>query len=318
MIHTVYFVSDSRYSIFSFVLSCRCKSKFKARRKACFDRLDPNTAISNHTTTIFHWTHRFGPNKFNGLIFNVREPVSRLESAYYYQSPFHCAACKLNFKSYQKDPFFYDTYPTLYILANSLNPNTNFSSIQRMYSDESYPQRIVTAAASAENNDPKQMLRKYFYFAGATPRYGHVTAGYRFYVQRSNWNPSSPNNSNIIKVVFATRTEFLWDDVETIDLMLGGTGNFSTLRNHKETHITSDQRINQMKFADGSHETFLVCCALLPEMNDYRKIIDHAINLDEEDRIETYQTTWKRCGVSNWNDLETRCATTELSIGRPD
>jgi hypothetical protein len=100
---------------------------------------------------------------------------------------------------------------------------------------------------------------------------------------------------------------------------LEGLATFGTLRNHKETHITTlNQRIDQIKFLNGSNGTLLVCCALLAEFNDDRKIIDHVINLDDDDRNETYRTTWNRCVVSSWNDLERNCATTELSFGKPE
>ena len=150
----------------------------------------------------------------------------------------------------------------------------------------------------------------------------------------------------MVDTVFVTRTHKLWDDIERIESMIrhkqqhddavgGGerretniddnsddesAKNYSTIFDYvkglqKHEHISKEQRLNRVHFEPGTERTLAVCCALLPEYTAYRKIIESAINLTPQEKQETFELSWAKCGVTSWIDLEEKCRTSiKLSI----
>jgi len=305
-----------------FLVGCATKLNPK-QRDICFKEFYgtgvPESALSRHTKVIVHATKvapRQETKSINGFIFTAREPISRLESSYYFNSPLHCVIpSKRPFSASQKECFdrkkmfnneqsfrqFYEYFPTLEKLADELRIKHRNDTITKSTGDIN-----TTTTSSAD------VLKKYFQHIGLTV-YGHATMGYRHYerlAKTMNPNSNYDNSTN----VFVIRTSSIWQDTERIDLMLGGTGNFSYLYNAKVDHIDKADRVNQTKLIDGSPEIVNVCCALLPEIQAYRRIVGRAMNLDAQEKIDYYNMTWKRCGVSSWEMLEDNCALIPLSI----
>lgn len=295
------------------VLRIGCRAKKDQRKKIeCQNRqlyrnsvTQPESKLSHFTRMFFHYQHSFPAsaakllNTTHGLLFTVREPLARFENAYYYHSPFHCFSgdankpkkdltenekfCYRNQNDYfhPRDPksdyhSFYETFPTLEHLIDALQGSSTENG--------------------ADAARQKKLLQKTFKTFGRTLGYGHMTAGYRYYV---HWLARLPERIKSASAkVFAIRTERLWADAEAIDVILGGSGNFSALSNAKHTH-GSEQQINRTKIAEdhGSDTVLPLRCALFPDMQAYRLIVDNALNLNDRERRETYSWTWNRCSV---------------------
>ncbi|KAL3915595.1 MAG: hypothetical protein SGILL_005574, partial [Bacillariaceae sp.] len=279
------------------VLRIGCKSKAGPRKKKrCWEQQFqlPESQLSRRTKMFFHYGGGFpksaGRTKLlpadvtEGQLYTVREPLARFESAYYYHSPFHCASstssttqfCKGNQNLFRNpEPnsdfrAFYESFPSLQHLADALRP-------------ESSNQTQIA-------NTTQVLLQRTFRQYGLTKGYGHMTAGYRYYTAAAlKWPPTTRSIHHDKKndnKVFVVRTEKLWEDVETIDVLLGGKGDFSTLATKKISH-GSENQVNRT-FIDDDHDNNnagndshhnpaqLLCCALFPEMQAYRVIVDSA------------------------------------------
>jgi hypothetical protein len=299
----------------------------------------PESAISRHTKTVFHYGMVYPPGGLegaNGVMFSVREPLARLESAYYYGSPWYCEPpddrrCRrlkermhkpatnetdANFK-FRK---FWSCFPTLESITRHLGSNAsttaNSSTGPRIVHDEdsvvldeNHPVR-KSVLTTESCDDMIDMVREVFHSSGLSYLL-HLGAGYRYY---SNFLAAAvARRKTAPPVVLVIRTEHLWHDVEKIDLMLGGDGNFSDMYSQRFTHGSELFR-NRTGLPDDAGQAALVCCAMLPEIRAYQQIINEAINLSAEEKNETFGMTWKRCHVTDWETLEDKCRSIPLSI----
>lgn len=145
----------------------------------------------------------------------------------------------------------------------------------------------------------RSMLQEAFERVGPTP-YGHLAAGYRFY----RYHIEGHEQRN--QTTWAVRTEQMTEDLEAIDRMVGGEGNFGTIIQDKKNTHGSEHYKNKSDVIP-EEQIINICCALWPEFLAYRDIVDRAVNLDSGQVLETYQMSWKRCNVTSWDDLEFRC-----------
>jgi hypothetical protein len=270
--------------------------------------------LSQRTDTLIHLHQVFpqGPLQQDriqitpGLLFSIREPIARLESAYYYESPFHCHRCQENQRRYQQESLhgdyhtFYKFFPTLENLTMALDGAT---------ADDKSPNQEASIA----------VLRKVFQFSmTASQELRHLSAGYQYYVR--HWAQLPERTKRASKTtqattVLAIRTERLWTDAETIDIMLGGTSDISKMSiRHKRVSHGSEHQIHRVPLVDGSRPVQILCCALSQEMRSYQQIVELAQNLNATEKQETYQWTWKRCAVSSWEELQLVCSKLSLTL----
>ena len=271
------------------------------RKKTCLEKMNESGAeesnLSKYTQGIYHFEARIGEKKYKieggatDVLFTIREPVARAISWYGYHSP-------NNYKKggdprsrliANKDPnsfearFFYDCFRSEAEMTQALVPGYTYNTTRT---------KNVT--------DCQFLLRDVFEDPGSR-RYGHLSAGYRYYLRKSKLIGKEEKHRN--RRVLSIRTEFLWKDIETIDILLGGSGDFGNLEGKSMTH-GSEKRA---KAEISQESTMYLCCALLPEFAAYREIVERSTNLDAQEKLETYRLSWRRCNVTGWEDLEGRC-----------
>jgi hypothetical protein len=313
--------------------------------------------LSKRTEMVFHYerSYPYGAKKnlhtIDGYIFTVREPLSRFESAYYSSSPFHCQTGREKYNSnstttpitrikyilqnstesqkgcirrqnkYKTDGSyreFYDAFPSIEQIANSLQQQRRQPQQQQLQNDTDDNDDV-------DDNDVR-ILSTLFNHVGKLKCCGHITANYRYYAKWSNLlqrqqveQSTTPTTANATTTVYAIRTEYLWHDAENIEWLLGGEEDedFSMLYDFQKSHGSEDH-VNRTKIVHGSVTAKTLCCALLSDMDAYRLIIDNAANLNDQQKIETYNMTWTKCGVSSWEDLESYCASNPLVISQEE
>jgi Sulfotransferase family len=302
-------------TLLSNLLSVGCKAKVHPKlQRECLNNMTQSSSILSQRTQLLIHLHQVFPQgpieqeririqHTPGLLFSIREPIARFESAYYYDSPFHCSdqepSCKEKQKRYRsKDKGlyrqFFATFPSMENLTLVLQGTAD--------------------AGESESNTPKNttaLLSKVFRSV-ADKELRHLSAGYRHYTEHwARWKEERTTTSRDSTVVLAIRTEHLWSDAETIDAMLGGIGNFSSLHHQHFSH-GSEHQIRRSRLVDGSSEIQALCCALWEDIQAYRRIVEQAVNLNQTEKNETFHRTWQRCAVSSWEQLQQIC--TELYL----
>jgi hypothetical protein len=150
------------------------------------------------------------------------------------------------------------------------------------------------------------------------------------------------------KTVYIVRTNELWHDMQAIDRMLGGTGDFQNWTGHQETHgselytvtrkddiqntsanatqsASATDSISTNKTSTSAAASFLhdlsiherrtMCCALVHELVVYRDIVMRAVNLSPIEAEETWNSALTDCGIdvsisSSWDDFQAECQPT--------
>ena len=273
--------------------------KMKDKKKACLEEMNESgveeSNLSKYTRGIYHFQARFGEQRYKiqggatDVLFSIREPVARAISWYGYHSPnsYNEVALRSRYIA-KKDPnsfegrFFYDCFRSEAEMTQALVPGYTYNTTRT---------KNVT--------DCQFLLRDVF--EDISRKYGHLSAGYRYYLRKAQLRRKERKYRK--RRVLSIRTEFLWKDIETIDILLGGSGDFGNLEGKSVTH-GSEKRA---KAEISEESTIYLCCALLPEFAAYREIVERSANLDAQEKLETYRLSWRRCNVTGWDDLEGRC-----------
>ena len=273
--------------------------KKKEVKQTCLEEMNESgveeSNLSKYTRGLYHFQARFGENRYKihggatDVLFSIREPVARAISWYGYHSPnsYNEVALRSRYIA-KKDPnsfegrFFYDCFRSEAEMTQALVPGYTYNTTRT---------KNVT--------DCQFLLRDVF--EDISMKYGHLSAGYRYYLRMSKLTGKEEKHRK--RRVLSIRTEFLWKDIETIDILLGGSGDFGNLEGKSVTH-GSEKRA---KAEISQESTIYLCCALLPEFAAYREIVERSANLDAQEKLETYRLSWRRCNVTGWEDLEGRC-----------
>merc|ERR1711957_406483 len=178
--------------------------------------------------------------------------------------------------------------------------------------------------------DCRALAKDAFASNGIATNYSHLAAGYRHYRMLAQ---EITKHKKKDVAWWSVRTEHLWNDMKYIDVALGGDGYFGTdldqlTQTHgserwkKEGNGDGDGMGNNNNSNSNSNSNVVmsdksiiyVCCALRKEFQAYRDIVEYSANLNSTDKLETYQLSWDRCNVIDWEDLENRCNNISSSI----
>ena len=203
-------------------------------------------------------------------------------------------------ESYEPNSFaaryFNDCFPTLERMAKAFDESSSV---------------YVTMKDSA---DCMAHLNDGFVRVIGPSKYGHLTSGYRYYRNVAGLDRDKS------KVVWVVRLEYQARDLEAIDAQLGGnTGsNFTDILNDPKSIVKHHDSEHYTKSGSYIPQKYMIhiCCALWPEFVAYRDLVDRSANLDEDEVLETYQLSWKRCGVTSWEELDSRCDKLESVVSR--
>jgi hypothetical protein len=103
--------------------------------------------------------------------------------------------------------------------------------------------------------------------------------------------------------VMAVRTEHAWEDIISLDKQLGGTGNFTMAGLHYSHG--SEKWTKDSLSIEGYH---ILCCALRHEMETYMYLLNKAVNLKQEQKQESMEDLFEKCGIAlPWEEWKDSC-----------
>ena len=130
---------------------------------------------------------------------------------------------------------------------------------------------------------------------------------FRYMQYNTNYYYTKTIDTYPSKGVLVARTESLWDDIQGIDLGLGGNGSFGVWND--KSHGSNDT----LPLSVG--DSALLCCAMQEEMHAFRRLLDRAVNLDEASKQATISSAAQRCGFPLWNEMVEFCASNDIIFG---
>lgn len=248
------------------------------RHKKCMRDLEsqgaPESMVSRKTIRTMHCFprgDRFNMEQINGFLVTIRNPITRVISAFNTQHPANKKSKKPedNTLPTALRQFYVDCFPTIEDLAVNLRKKDEGKSL----------------------NEPEQTCYelgvKVLSGIGSQKAAGHLAMNYAHYdrLVLSKY----PGRD-----ILALRTEHLWDDLSGVDVLLGGSGHFvhaGEAKTHKsETHV-----IRQGLSPSG---TRTICCYLANELQIYEDLLRQAINLSPSEKASTISIVYEQCGIS--------------------
>lgn len=243
----------------------------------CYDQWLSNhpkakdSQLSRHVIGFFHM-HGFAQKKkerywlqrnTNTFLFTARDPIDRLISAYNYHR-----RLKMNITKYPVYKTFYsECFPkTFNDMVTDIITVQNYTACKQL-------------GLSVLRGDHVEGI----WLDGG----GHFQYNYKYYLNYSN------SEWGINHSVAVIRTEHMWNDIITLDLMFGGLGKFDaegSKFSHKSEKFMNNTDISQ------SNVNFL-CCFLHNEMEAYQIMILKAFNIKEAEKHETLSKLYHRCQI---------------------
>ncbi|CAJ1946382.1 unnamed protein product [Cylindrotheca closterium] len=284
-------------------------------------------------------------NKMDWM-FVIREPIARFMSSYEYINPHNCIQGKKernmdqkcnrqfqaqNFPASFPSKFFYDCFPKVqdFLHFQPLTKKNKGKRKKKKHKATGNHDGGLMLEAQRQKCNP---LWKGAFVPGLFNDYGHMTANYQYYtkgLKLASKQQQEEQSLNDTRNVYVIRTEHLWEDVSRIDALVGGAGNFSHVQGkiiNRQTTTTKSTRTmnatvrNTTTLGDSNSEPpqqqqqqqimlvpLTFCCALLPDMLAFRNIVNRADNLSEEQKHETNAMSYRRCNVTSWGGLQSKC-----------
>lgn len=221
------------------------------------------------------------------LLFVVRNPVDRIISAYKFSHPDNCVTFDkirgmnvtndiwgCHMPSFAKE-FYHQCAPTLEDLASVPFEHGNENI------DKTCRESIRGMVGGGNEKYRKQSTHAYFNYA----HYKKVTS-----LNDTTANGTFQNN----KEIFVLRSEHLWQDASSLDMLLNGTGNFNS-EQRNVTHGSENYHKHTSTVSKLGYE--LLCCMLIDEINVFEEIMYMAENLSEREKYDTVRDVERRCGV---------------------
>lgn len=198
-------------------------------------------------------------NATTTFLFFLRSPVSRTVSAFDYGHPMNSAGGQaIRIRK------FYECFPTAEHLAQSF------------------------AIASNSNNISNDCL-----FWGQDTLKGTGKGAIQGHL---SYNTGRYLDDTILaypdKEIMAVRTQHLWSDLSNLDVLLGGSGNFS----HVDMHVDHGSAKYEVKSELTQEGRQLLCKALKNEVVTYKYLIWSAKNLQDWEKKDTMDYLKQDCG----------------------
>jgi len=267
-----------------------CESEKKRLPEEC-DRV-PESELADRVTGYLHdWNFYGEPEEADAFLYNLRHPVDRMISWYYYEHPDSCMndhqtdrACETaqdieDYPDGRADRFYRQCFPTqdyLPLIALAVN-HTNSTTLSQSCSKLA-----------------RKVVKGKIFERG----FKHMYYNMRHYTTETI--DEYPD-----KGVLVVRTEFLWDDIKDIDMMLGGKGTFGEIEGSRDSHGSEQYKRSNKTLSVADYGS--LCCALMQEMDIYRRLVELAVNLDEDATKATIASTAQKCGFSSWDAMMAHC-----------
>ena len=244
--------------------------------------------ISNHTIGYIHdrlWNPKDSMKRSSAFLWAIRDPFDRIASAFYIQHPGNSInTCKR--MEMRKDTGF----AFLFYCQCFLHVDNFVSSLQQNASEILQVNKITNETFACSqlakviiNPQGKSIINN-------TPcsTYGHIAMNYgHFYQQTSARFPR--------KDIVSIRTEYLWDDLQHLEHLLGGNATVTKDTKLTQTHGSEHFRLKK-ELTDPSMLQVL-CCAIEQEVKVYSELLKRAINIKEWQKRESLEALSKRAHV---------------------
>jgi len=120
---------------------------------------------------------------------------------------------------------------------------------------------------------------------------GHISLNYGFYYRRTFLKYPE-------KDVVVVRTEHLFDDLQNIEYLLGGTALVQgSVTGHESRDWGSTKYVSSGKITDPK-DLQVLCCAIESEARIYIELLERASNLSEDEKKESLEAFEDRCNVN--------------------
>ena len=290
------------------VLDIGCRAfRNKARRNNCYAAL-PDSRLSELVVGYMHCfqsVHRDKDSRLELLsaesssdrqpnfLLNLRHPVDRVTSWYYYVHPGYCQkstlinchtrnAINANPGGWE-DRFFTHCFPTFQDWATAV------STTKLTGSDSDTNNCTILAREALAGDIDFKSVNMAAHLVANMAKLSELSIG-RF-PEAGMW---------------IVRTDRLWDDLQSIDRAVGGSGDdFGDLIGTKVTHGSEKHGANRTSLLPTNSIDF--CCALRSEMVSYVDLLQRAMNLDGDEKRATIQATAGRCGMDSWQGFLEQC-----------
>lgn len=121
----------------------------------------------------------------------------------------------------------------------------------------------------------------------------HIGRGFKPLTYYTNLTADSIPSTDIVVV----RAESVWDDLDDLNMKLGGKGSFGATRKEIETFDKSEDTADYAS----------LCCALQDDLKAYRRLLERSVNLDKESKDVTIANAVKHCGFPSWESMTDQC-----------
>ena len=144
---------------------------------------------------------------------------------------------------------------------------------------------------------------------------GHMSMNIQYYTRKKLFIHADQSEANGIqtwpeantKEVFVIRTEYMWDDWQTINTMVGGGKVVIPEKTVTHATVPKDQLPIHERTITPKGLTHHLCCALVDDIAYYMFVIYRASNLENEDIRTSIDSVFDKCGVSKLAELFDRC-----------
>ena len=265
------------------VLRSSCEYyKRKAKIDKCLSagiNLNEESMVSNLTALTVHENIRpnlvkafISQNNVTSFLFTLRNPIDRALSAFDMRNPANEGTSKNEPKRSLLREFYVDCFPTMQDLAD-----------------------ILSRKKRAEYTNLKNEVADCFKLGSWTiTGRGHFLVNDHLVVNYDEYAKVS-TKAFPVKEIFAIRTEKFWHDVEILEHALGGKKRaFQHLQNYSFTH-GSHEYVSKSRLDEEGKVS--ICCFLSDENEIYEDLMRRAVNIQEEEKIESLHKLYNDCGI---------------------
>jgi len=300
----------------------------------CIERkFDPDDVLARKIKHYFHMVLRrpYELQQATSYLFVLRNPVDRIISTFRYSHPANCNnrtimrgqpepwGCQ-NLKRYRKRGtheyrIFTKCFPSadMEVFAQSimspfppdsvydhatipLAGQEDVSELQEQLEEEEETTASESRIAPEDVAKRGEMCRSLAHRLVRGKRMGlkmsspHMFYNYEYYMNATVW--TYPD-----KEVFGIRTEHEWDDLQSLDVALGGSGNF----NRKRSYSHGSEHYKPSPLTAQAYQK--LCCVLHDEIQRYQELLDLAVNLNDTAKNDARESIRYKCGITTSLEL---------------
>ena len=244
-----------------------------------FQNCHNETQISRHVAAYYHMRAPPLQQRHSSFLLTARDPLERLASWYIFRHP--------------ENAHYFDVSPTQNVNLQQLY--ACYPTLEALVTQGLAHPRVTNKCASLAQDIVSGTMQP-------TRHADHMGWNYEFYLANILAEPQKQNHNDI--VLFVIRTEFLWDDWNALERLLGGnaTTNNNNAVSHKR-HEASPLPVHNKTMSPRGMAN--LCCTLRQEIAIYAQALWRAVNLNAWQVQESLSHVEQKCGTLV--SLERKC-----------